>query len=592
MNLRDTGDINPEIIVLNNFTSFLDQAGLRNYTVTFLAGDASPRKYYRIATSNNTYVLMDSPLLESNDHFTAISETLNTAGFSAPKVLLRTSELLLLEDLGDCTFTFMLKHYPEQRDDLYRLATQTTLGLSTKLTDQPQSVPLYTLEKFLEGVTTFLDWYYPETQGHQASQSARQSFLELWTHLYRDFQALPQGIMLRDFHVDNLIYLENRPDIKACGLLDFQDACWGPAVYDFLSLIDDVRLDLSDILIDQCWAHYLRAFPTLNKSLAQKLSVSRLTRILGVFVRLAKRDGKSHYLNHIPRIWKIMERNFRNPDLVDIKTWFDVHIFPTKRQELIAPQQDFNILNSDSYRCSQKEQVCTQAMILAAGMGKRLQPLTLTTPKPLIELKGKPLIQYALDRLKSMSKVVVNTHYLADQIHTYLANKNVIISHENSLLETGGGVLNALHHFRQDPILCLNSDIWWQENQGNILEELMSTWDDAFMDVLLVLVQKENTLNFAGLGDFTWDDKTLTPAFRENDTAPYVYTGIQILHPRAFLDEKPRSFSLVEIYKKAAKQNRLKAIVLNGKWSDVGTPQALEKLGEMDFSISSFKEMR
>lgn len=561
MNLRDTGDINPEIIVLNNFTSFLDQAGLRNYTVTFLAGDASPRKYYRIATCNKTYVLMDSPLLESNDHFAAISETLNAAGFSAPKVLFRTSELLLLEDLGDCTFTFMLKHHPEQRDDLYRLATQTTLELSTKLTDQPQSVPFYTLEKFLEGVTTFLDWYYPETQGHQASQSARQSFLELWTHLYHEFQALPQGIMLRDFHVDNLIYLENRPDTQACGLLDFQDACWGPAVYDFLSLVDDVRLDLPDLLIDQCWAHYLRAFPTLNKSLAQKLSVSRLTRILGVFVRLAKRDGKPHYLNHIPRIWKIMERNFQNPDLVDIKGWFAS-----------------NITSSQGERC------VNQAMILAAGMGKRLQPLTLTTPKPLIKLKGKPLIQYALDRLKSMTKIVVNTHYLADQIHTYLANKNVIISHENSLLETGGGVLNALHHFRQDPILCLNSDIWWQENQGNILEELMSTWDDAFMDVLLVLVQKENTLNFAGLGDFTWDGKTLTPAFRENDTAPYVYTGIQILHPRAFLDEKFRAFSLVEIYKKAAKQNRLKAIILNGKWSDIGTPQALEKLQEMDLS--------
>lgn len=569
MNLRDTRDINPEIIVLNNFTSFLDQAGLRNYTVTFLAGDASPRKYYRIATSDKTYVLMDSPLLESNDHFAAISETLNAAGFSAPKVLFRTSELLLIDDLGDCTFTFMLKHHPEQRDDLYRLATQTTLELSTKLTDQPQSIPFYTLEKFLEGVTTFLDWYYPETQGYQASQSVRQSFLELWTHLYHEFQALPQGIMLRDFHVDNLIYLENRPDTQACGLLDFQDACWGPAVYDFLSLIDDVRLDLPDILIDQCWAHYLRVFPTLNKSLAQKLSVSRLIRILGVFVRLAKRDGKSHYLNHIPRIWKIMERNFQNPDLVDIKTWFASNI--------TSPHGERRI---------------NQAMILAAGMGKRLQPLTLTTPKPLIKLKGKPLIQYALDRLKSMTKIVVNTHYLADQIHAYLANKNVIISHENALLETGGGVLNALPYFTNDPLLCLNSDIWWQEDQGNILEELMATWDDSVMDVLLVLVQKENTLNFTGPGDFIWDSETLIPKFRENDTAPYVYTGIQILHPRAFLNEKPGCFSLVEIYKKAAKQNRLKAIVLNGKWSDVGTPQALEKLEEMDFSTSSFKEMR
>ncbi len=542
------------------FKAFLDQANLKHYTITFLAGDASPRKYYRVQTPDQTYVLMDSPLIDSNNQFLAITSLLTESGFSAPKVYHSTAKLMLLEDLGDTTFTYMLRHFPEKQEKLYQLATQTTIDLSQSITKRPEAVPVYTLGTFLDGMTTFLDWYYPESQGKQSSQEVRQSFLDLWARLYDAFQTLPQGIMLRDFHVDNLVYLENRSGHQACGLLDFQDACWGPAVYDFVSLIDDVRVDLPDSLIQACWASYESAFPDLDKSLAQKLSVSRLVRILGVFVRLAKRDGKTHYLNHIPRIWTIIERNFKNPGLKEIKTWFDNHM---KRR--LVPR-------------------INQAMILAAGIGKRLQPLTLTTPKPLIDLKGKPLIQHALDRLQSMNipKIIVNTHYLADQIHAYLDDKNVIISHEQDILETGGGVLNALPHFDHTPILCLNSDIWWHENQDHILTDLEATWDDSTMDVLLVLIHKKDTLNFAGSGDFTWDQATLTPQFREQETAPYVYTGIQILHPRAFDGQASGAFSLVDTYRKAASTHRLKAIILNGQWSDVGTPEALEKLRAMD----------
>ena len=223
-----------------------------------------------------------------------------------------------------------------------------------------------------------------------------------------------------------------------------------------------------------------------------------------------------------------------------------------------------------------------QAMILAAGIGKRLRPLTLTTPKPLVDLNGKPLIQYALDRLThlGMHTIVVNTHYLADQIHDYLQNKDVILSHESEILETGGGILNSLPHFENSPILSLNSDIWWQEHQGNILTELISAWDEATMDVLLVLVDKKNTLNFAGPGDFTWDVVTGTPSFRDTAMAPYVYTGIQIIHPRAFTGFDPGCFSLVDIYRKTRQSNRLKAIILDGLWSDVGTIEALENLQE------------
>lgn len=224
-----------------------------------------------------------------------------------------------------------------------------------------------------------------------------------------------------------------------------------------------------------------------------------------------------------------------------------------------------------------------QAMILAAGFGKRLQPLTLTTPKPLIELDGKPLLQYALDRLvlRQLDTIVINTHYLADQIETYLQGQPVKISYETEILKTGGGIAKALSYFKDAPFFSLNSDIWWQETSGSILDQLEQTWDDATMDALLVLVPYENALYFQGTGDFFWDANTLVPTFRENQSAaPYIYTGIQLLHPRLFNGCSQGSFSVVDLYRQAAKNNRLKAVILEGIWSDVGTVSALHSLRE------------
>jgi MurNAc alpha-1-phosphate uridylyltransferase len=222
-----------------------------------------------------------------------------------------------------------------------------------------------------------------------------------------------------------------------------------------------------------------------------------------------------------------------------------------------------------------------QSMILAAGMGKRLQPLTLTIPKPLIPLNGAPLLQHILNRLlpRQLDKIVINTHYLADQIAAYLKETSIIISHESELLETGGGIANALVHFGNQPFFSLNSDIWWQETSGNILDELQQTWDDRTMDALIVLVSHPNALNFSGPGDFFWNEATLIPTFSTvGSPAPYIYTGIQLLHPRLFKDHPSGAFSIVDLYRKAHHNNRLKAIVLEGAWSDLGTLEALESL--------------
>ncbi len=222
-----------------------------------------------------------------------------------------------------------------------------------------------------------------------------------------------------------------------------------------------------------------------------------------------------------------------------------------------------------------------QSMVLAAGLGKRLRPLTLATPKPLIPINGIPLLQYTLDRLRvrQLDKIVINTHYLAEQIANYLQDTPITISYEPELLETGGGIAKALFHFDKQPFFSLNSDIWWQEISSNILDDLEQTWNDKTMDALLVLVAHNNALNFSGPGDFFWDETTLTPIFKDSEgTAPYIYTGIQLLHPRLFENCPTGAFSIVELYRKAHQLNRLKAIVLKGKWSDIGTLDALEAL--------------
>lgn len=236
-----------------------------------------------------------------------------------------------------------------------------------------------------------------------------------------------------------------------------------------------------------------------------------------------------------------------------------------------------------------------EAMILAAGFGKRLRPLTLTTPKPLIELNGIPLIQRALSTLREadIKSIVVNTHYLAPQIHNYLTHVTdlkINISHESELLETGGGIAKALPFFRDVPILSLNSDIWWEERKRDNIDEgifqrLQAFWKDDLMDALLVVVSKDNALFYEGTGDFYWCEESGQLKFpSSNAVAPssfptYIYTGIQLIHPR-LLKGRQGNFALPMCYREAAANNRLYGIELHGKWSDVGTLQSLQQLDD------------
>lgn len=222
------------------------------------------------------------------------------------------------------------------------------------------------------------------------------------------------------------------------------------------------------------------------------------------------------------------------------------------------------------------------AMIMAAGLGKRMRPLTATRPKPLIEVGGKALLDHVLERLRTagVRKVVVNVHYLADAVEAHLASREhgleVIISDERDLLlETGGGLKKAEPLIDTDPFLALNSDNLWIDGPADTLRLLASHWDDSRMDALLLLVPQARALNHKGMGDFHMDATGRVRRRERSHVAPFVFTGIQIVSKRLLRDAPDGPFSTNILWDRAIEEGRCFGAVHQGLWFDVGTPQAI-----------------
>jgi MurNAc alpha-1-phosphate uridylyltransferase len=222
------------------------------------------------------------------------------------------------------------------------------------------------------------------------------------------------------------------------------------------------------------------------------------------------------------------------------------------------------------------------AMVMAAGLGKRMRPLTATRPKPLVEVAGKPLLDHVLDRLRvsGVEKVVVNVHYLADSIEAHLGSRSngleVAISDERAeLLETGGGLVHARPLIDCDPFLAVNSDNFWVDGPSDTLKLLSAQWDADKMDALLLLVPLARAGNHNGVGDFHMDREGRLRRRGKGRVAPFVYTGIQLLAQR-LLDDAPRGpFSTNILWDKAIEEGRCFGVVHQGLWFDVGTPAAI-----------------
>lgn len=219
------------------------------------------------------------------------------------------------------------------------------------------------------------------------------------------------------------------------------------------------------------------------------------------------------------------------------------------------------------------------AMILAAGLGLRMRPLTNTIPKPLIPVKGKTMLQRAYEHLKTIDvgPIVVNAHYLPDKIvaHVQELDSDIVISPEEVLLETAGGIKKALPLLGEGAFFTLNGDTVWTGSES--LKTMESIWDPSVMDALLLLVPKENAHGYKGKGDFFLDSKGRLRRPQNGERAPYVYMGVQLTHSHLFVEVPEGPLSLNVLWNRALEKGRLFGLLHKGAWFHISTPKDLER---------------
>ncbi len=327
----------------------------------YLQGDASVRRYARITCADGRgAILMDWPhqpdgppvrdglpysriahLAEGVRPFVAVAEALRTAGLSVPQIYAHDLDggILAIEDLGHQVFGQEIETGTSEQAELLRAATDNLVALSAVTPPQALTLPdgsTYTLPVYDKGalgieVELLCNWYWPMLRGSDVPDSERSEFLELWAAIFDRLAALPQAWVLRDYHSPNLLWLPSREGIARVGVIDFQDAMRGPAAYDLVSLLQDARTDVPPELEATLFDHYCAGVSARQSGFDRDafafayaaLGAQRNTKILGIFARLAKRDGKPAYLRHVPRIWQYLERDLANPELGALRGWYD-----------------------------------------------------------------------------------------------------------------------------------------------------------------------------------------------------------------------------------------------------------------------------
>jgi N-acetylmuramate 1-kinase len=317
--------------------AFLVDAGWAGAPRRALAGDASFRHYERLVDGARRAVLMDAPPPHEDVRpFVAIAQLLQGMGLSAPRILAQDvpAGLLLLEDFGDGTYSKLIAGGAAEAP-LYALAVDLLIALQRRFDGAAASIPPYDDQRLLTEAGLLVDWYLPALTGSPTGRALREEYLALWRELMPVARRIPDSLVLRDFHVDNLMLLAGRAGVAGCGVLDFQDAVIGPRSYDLVSLLEDARRDVPSELVEAMLTRYLAAFPDLDREafLASYavLGTQRNCKIVGIFTRLCVRDGKPIYLTHIPRVWRLIEQDLRHPALAPVARWLDRHIPPGQR---------------------------------------------------------------------------------------------------------------------------------------------------------------------------------------------------------------------------------------------------------------------
>ncbi|MBV9840167.1 MAG: phosphotransferase [Sphingomonadaceae bacterium] len=299
--------------------AFLAANGWGGAEIRPLAGDASFRRYFRVLAPGRTAVLMDAPPAhEDVGPFLHVAQHLIARGFSAPRALAedRAGGLLLLDDFGDRLVGPLLRDEPALEEGIYRDAVALLVELA-KIAETSGFAP-YDRAVLRREVALFPDWYAPAL----ALDVDRDGFKKAWDAVLGavDSPAAPV-LVLRDYHADNIMLLD-RPGLRRLGLLDFQDALAGHPAYDLVSLLQDARRDVAPALEAAMLDHYARLAGGIDRAAYEILGAQRNTKILGIFTRLWKRDGKASYLPMQPRVWGYLERNLAHPALAPVAEWY------------------------------------------------------------------------------------------------------------------------------------------------------------------------------------------------------------------------------------------------------------------------------
>lgn len=310
---------------------FLEANGLGRREMTALPGDASFRRYFRLS-GEPSFMLMDAPPpTEDVCPYIAVAAHLRTLGFSAPEIVASdpAEGFCVIEDFGDATYTRLLARGHDERS-LYELAIDVLAALHGEPGATAIDLPAYDETRLLDEAVLLPDWYLPRMTGSPVSADVRESYLDAWRTVLRKLPPASETLVLRDYHVDNLMLLNGRSGIAACGLLDFQDALIGHPAYDLMSLLEDARRDVTDDLRGLLLARYLAARPETAsvtfRTWYTVLSAQRHAKVAGIFARLDVRDGKPVYLPHIPRVLSLFERALAHPALAAVAHWTDMHM--------------------------------------------------------------------------------------------------------------------------------------------------------------------------------------------------------------------------------------------------------------------------
>lgn len=298
------------------------------YTIEALPIDCSFRAYYRVFSNNRTYILMHSPSdKEDIRPFIFVTNYLREIDLSAPEIYSADTNagLALIEDLGNSLFKKILTERLEVWDELYKYAIDLLVYLQAQKFSRAHFEP-YDEHKLFKEVNLFLEWYYPTLFGQELDQNLKNQFTKIWQDLFSKITYKQDCVVLRDYHVENLMLLPDRKGITKVGVIDYQDAVIGSYAYDLMSLLEDARIAVPKAFREKMINYYLSEDLSLNRKNFMAdyiiLGAQRNCKIIGIFARKAVRDNNKKYLQYLPRVWSYINDNINHPLLSNLSEWF------------------------------------------------------------------------------------------------------------------------------------------------------------------------------------------------------------------------------------------------------------------------------